>query len=52
MSDNNEKPFMKTNKHAVKDAYEWTLASSYINFRDMKAKANGKVYNVETDRDE
>ena len=48
-SNNNNSKNKKSN--AIKDAYDFTLVSSYVTFRDMQAKIKNPNthYNPETD---
>ena len=51
-NDNDNTPYFRDNKNAVRDAARKTLTDGYILYRDIQARNNGKRYNPATDKEE
>ena len=45
-------PYFRDNKNAIRDAANQTMRESYILYRDIQARNNGKRYNPATDSEE
>ena len=49
---NDNRPYFRDNKNAIRDAANQSMREGYVLYRDMQARNNGKRYNPATDKDE